>query len=106
MSAEEFLTNTEDNPYQELLDQRTGQSPRQSRLSPEKAHRVAGNDMPRAIPEHGVPETAVPPQSGHFQANNTGVRITVNDESNDIVGQGLLSSNKFVSIVGYNDRYS
>ncbi|KAK5092152.1 hypothetical protein LTR70_005757 [Exophiala xenobiotica] len=95
ISAEEFLTNADGNPYQELLGQRTGQSPRQSRLSPEKTLRVAGNDMPRVIPEHGVPETAVLPQFGHFQANNTGVRITVNDESNDIVGLELLSSNKF-----------
>lgn len=98
------MTNADDNPYQELLDKRTGQSHRQSRLSPERAIRVAGNDMPWATPEHGVPETAVPPQFGNFQANNTGVRITVNGESDDIVGQELLSSNKFVSIMGCNDR--
>jgi len=96
VSAEEFLTNTEDNPYQELLDQRTEQPQYQSRLSPVRNHRDAGNGMPRAMPEH-----IVPPQFGHLQANNTGVRITVNDESDDIVNQELPPSNRFVSTAGW-----
>ncbi|KAK5954075.1 hypothetical protein OHC33_004646 [Knufia fluminis] len=99
ISPEEFLTHAAENPYQELLEQRAGveQSHRESRFSPGKSQDNARTGMLQMTPEQEAAEIVAPPQLVHNQVNNTGVRITVNDESDDIVDQELPSSNKFSS---------
>lgn len=93
------MSHAYDNPYQDLLNQKARETERYNRRS----HISPGRGF-EPIHLHsdgaGTPSTfksTAQPKDGYRQSPSAGVKITVNDESYDIVDADFPASNKFVS---------
>lgn len=78
----------QNNPYQELLDERMKQAGTQSYGSPRGG---------KTQTDGRVGAEALPQAPRQTCAGNTVLTITVNDEDDDIVGLEMLSSDRFAS---------
>ena len=88
---------TASNPYEDLLDQRRPQTSGRLKVPPIESRPCEQDNRLQPVEEQDNGQTIMPSNPSGAPSNNAGVKITVNDEPDDIVGQELPSSNRFVS---------